>query len=51
MIKRYVSDDTIAKKYGASDYPAVVFFRNRVPAIYDGRSDLQIRVLTYLILH
>ena len=36
MLKRYVADDKIAKKYGASEYPAILFFRHGIPAIYDG---------------
>ena len=32
-----INDDEAAKKYGVVHVPALVYFRKRVPLIYDGK--------------
>ena len=39
---RFVADDNIATKYGVTDHPKIVFFRNGVPALFDGRCTVKV---------
>ncbi|WAR16004.1 TXND-like protein [Mya arenaria] len=36
IVKRFMTDDTLAAQLGASDYPSLVYFRGAYPALYHG---------------
>ena len=44
-----IQDQTLAKRYGIKNYPALVYFRNGNPLIYDGDLRNEEQVFEWLI--